>query len=110
LHRARLRQRGFNQSLEIARPLARRLNIPVDYQSCERVRNTSAQSLLPAGERHKNIKGAFRVTHPIAARHVAIVDDVMTTGHTVQELAATLRKSGVRRVDVWVLARASLQR
>ena len=110
LHRARLRQRGFNQSLEIARPLARRLNIAVDYQSCERVRNTSAQSLLPATERRKNIKDAFRVTRLLTARHVAIVDDVMTTGHTVQELAATLRKSGVERIDVWVLARASLQR
>ncbi|MBI3343558.1 MAG: ComF family protein [Gammaproteobacteria bacterium] len=107
LHRSRLRERGFNQALEIARPIARGLSIPVDYKSCERVRKTSAQSLLPAAERRKNIKGAFRVTRPIAARHVAILDDVMTTGHTVQELAATLRKAGVERIDVWVLARAA---
>jgi ComF family protein len=109
LHRTRLRERGFNQALEIARPIARSLSIPVDYKSCERVRKTSAQSLLPAAERRKNIKGAFRVTRPIAARHVAILDDVMTTGHTVQELAATLRKAGVERIDVWVVARTSLQ-
>jgi ComF family protein len=108
LHRTRLRERGFNQALEIARPIARSLSIPVDYKSCERVRKTSAQSLLPAAERRKNIKGAFRVTRPMAARHVAILDDVMTTGHTVQELAATLRKAGVERIDVWVLARTSL--
>jgi ComF family protein len=107
LHRARLRERGFNQALEIARPIARSLSIPVDYKSCERVRKTSAQSLLPAAERRKNIKGAFRVTRLIAARHVAILDDVMTTGHTVQELAATLRKAGVERIDVWVVARAA---
>lgn len=109
LHRSRLRERGFNQALEVARPIARSLSIPVDYKSCERVRKTSAQSLLPAAERRKNIKGAFRVTRPITARHVAILDDVMTTGHTVQELAATLRKAGVERIDVWVLARTSLQ-
>ncbi|MCL5801361.1 MAG: ComF family protein [Gammaproteobacteria bacterium] len=107
LHRTRLRERGFNQALEIARPIARSLSIPVDYKSCERVRKTPAQSLLPAAERRKNIKGAFRVTRPIAARHVAILDDVMTTGHTVQELAATLRKAGVERVDVWIVARAA---
>ncbi len=107
LHRSRLRERGFNQALEIARPIARSLDIPVDYKSCERVRNTSAQSLLPAAERRKNIKGAFRVIRPMAARHVAILDDVMTTGHTVEELAATLRKAGVERIDVWVVARAA---
>ena len=109
LHRTRLRERGFNQAVEIARPIARSLSIAVDYKSCERVRNTSVQSLLPAAERHKNIKGAFRVTRPITARHVAILDDVMTTGHTVQELAATLRKAGVERIDVWVVARTLLQ-
>ena len=70
LHRTRLRERGFNQALEIARPIARSLDIPVDYKSCERVRKTPAQSLLPAAERRKNIKGAFRVTRPITARHV----------------------------------------
>lgn len=109
LHRARLRERGFNQALEIARPIARALNIPLDYRGCERMRHTSVQSLLPAAARRKNIKGAFRVTRPIKARHVAIVDDVMTTGHTVQEFAATLRKSGVEQIDVWVVARAALR-
>lgn len=107
LHRARLRKRGFNQALEIARPIARSLGIPLDYKSGERVRNTSVQSLLPAAERRKNIKDAFRIARPITARHVAILDDVMTTGHTVQELAKTLRESGVDKIDVWVVARAA---
>ena len=107
LHRARLCERGFNQALEIARPIARALKIPLDYRSCVRLRHTSVQSLLPAAARRKNIKGAFRVTRPIQARHVAIVDDVMTTGHTVQDFAATLRKSGVEQIDVWVVARAA---
>lgn len=107
LHRARLRERGFNQALEIARPIARALNLPLDYRSCARVRHTSVQSLLPAAARRKNIRGAFEVTRPLKPRHVAIVDDVMTTGHTVREFAATLRKSGVEQIDVWVVARAA---
>ncbi len=107
LHRTRLRERGFNQALELARPIARHMDIPLDYRSCARVRATTAQSLLPAAQRRGNIKGAFQVTRPIKARHVAIVDDVMTTGHTVEEFAATLRKAGVKKIDVWVLARAA---
>ncbi len=107
LHRTRLRERGFNQALELARPIARHMDIPLDYRSCVRVRATTAQSLLPAAQRRRNIKGAFRVTRPIKAHHVAIVDDVMTTGHTVEEFAATLRKAGVKKIDVWVLARAA---
>lgn len=107
LHRMRLRERGFNQALELARPVARRLNIPLDYRSGARVRATAAQSLLPAAERRLNIKGAFQITRPLAARHAAIVDDVMTTGHTVEEFAATLRKAGVEKIEVWVLARAA---
>lgn len=107
LHRTRLRARGFNQALELARPIARRLGIALDYRSGARVRATAAQSLLPAAQRRRNIKGAFQVTQPLAARHVAIVDDVMTTGHTVEEFASTLRKAGVEKIEVWVLARAA---
>lgn len=107
LHRSRLRERGFNQALELARPIAHRLDIALDYRSCARVRHTAAQSLLPAAQRRRNIKGAFQITTPLTARHVAIVDDVMTTGHTVEEFAATLRKAGVEKIDVWVLARAA---
>jgi ComF family protein len=107
LHTARLRERGFNQALELARPIARALQRPLDYRSCVRLRATQAQSLLPAKEKRANVKNAFGVVRPIEARHVAIIDDVMTTGHTVQELAGIVRKAGVERIDVWVLARAA---
>ncbi len=108
LHRSRLRTRGFNQALEIARPLAQSLGIPIDYQSCVRSRATAAQSLLPAKEKHANVKGAFAVVKPVRVRHIAIIDDVMTTGHTLEEVAKVLRKAGVERIDIWVVARASL--
>lgn len=107
LHRSRLRERGYNQALELARPIAKRLAIPIDYRSCARLRPTSAQSLLPAAARRGNVKGAFGVVRPLGARHIALIDDVMTTGHTLQELARVLCKSGVARIDIWVLARAS---
>lgn len=106
LHRSRLRGRGFNQALELARPVARKLGIPIDYQSCVRTRKTAVQSKLPAKDKHANVKNAFSVIRPIHARHVAIVDDVMTTGHTLEEVAKVLRKAGVERIDVWVVARA----
>lgn len=106
LHPARLRERGFNQALELARCAARRLGVPVDYRSSERIRATAAQSSLRRKERRANVKGAFRVSAPIAARHVAVVDDVITTGHTVDEMARVLVKAGVERVEVWACARA----
>ncbi len=106
LHKQRYRQRGFNQSVEIAKTLSKQLNIPLDTKSCIRHRNTPHQIDLPAKQRHKNIKNAFKNTKPIKASHVAIFDDVMTTGSTVNELAKLLKKAGVNRVDVWVCARA----
>jgi len=105
LHRARLRERGFNQSFELARHLGRALDIRVDGRLCTRSRNTHPQSLLPQKERGRNMRGAFRASTP-AAGHIAIVDDVMTTGHTAGELSRTLKQAGAERVDVWVVARA----
>lgn len=105
LHPNRQRARGFNQALEIARPLARHLGCALDYQSCRRARATPAQSLLHATQRRRNLRGAFTLTHPLGARHVALVDDVMTTGSTLNALAETLRASGVEMIDVWVCAR-----
>ena len=108
LHPSRLRQRGFNQALELARPLARRSGLPLDARSVERLRATAPQSDLPAKLRRRNVKGAFRVTPALAGRHVLLVDDVMTTGQTVSELAATLRRAGAASVTVWVCARVAL--
>jgi ComF family protein len=107
LHVSRLRARGFNPSLELARQIGRRLAIPVDLRSTRRVINTASQAGLSAHARQHNVRGAFRVAAPIRASHVALVDDVMTTGHTLMELARALRRAGVERVDAWVLARAA---
>lgn len=106
LHPSRYRHRGHNQSLEIARALSHRLHIPLELQSCIRAKATQPQTELKAKERLRNVRHAFAVVRPIAAEHVAILDDVITTGATVNELAKALRKAGVKRVDVWACARA----
>lgn len=108
LHRSRLRQRGYNQALELARPLGRALGVPVRHDSLRRQRATAAQSELDAVGRRRNVRGAFAVREkgPPLPAHVALLDDVMTTGATLAECARTLRRAGVPRVDVWALARA----
>lgn len=109
LHPQRLRARGYNQALELARPIAARLKVPLDFRSCVRTRATQAQTDLPAAQRLKNINGAFDVRRPLHVARVAIVDDVMTTGATVGEFAALLMDHGVKEVQVWVVARALLK-
>jgi len=106
LHPSRYRQRGFNQASEIARTVSRRLDIPLDLRSCYRIRSTAAQAELSAKERRKNLRNAFAVKTPLTHQYVAILDDVITTGATVNELAGALRRAGVARVDVWACARA----
>ena len=108
LHRQRLRLRGFNQALEIARPLARMLHVPLEPLLLERVRATGAQSDLPLEQRARNVHGAFAVRRgrPLHGLRVALVDDVMTTGSTVQAASQALRGAGVEEVSVWVVARA----
>ena len=106
LHKTRYRRRGFNQAIEIARTVAEEMQIPLDLTSCRRHRDTPHQTQLPAKKRRKNLKNAFSLIKPIHARHIAILDDVMTTGSTAHELAYVLKKSGASRVDVWVCARA----
>ena len=109
LHTSRLRERGYNQALEIARPIARRLEIPIDHRCAARTRETATQSELPAKFRRHNVKGAFKITG-LQANHVAIIDDVMTTGHTVEEFASEVRRAGVKKIDIWTCARASMAR
>lgn len=108
LHAARLRTRGYNQALEIARVVSRRLDIPLDAHLLKRTRATAPQSNLPLAGRRKNMKGAFAVRDhsSLAGKHVALLDDVMTSGNTVHAAAQTLRKAGAREVEVWVVARA----
>jgi ComF family protein len=106
LHRDRLRARGFNQALELARPVSRCLGRPLWARICERTRATPPQSgLASPAERRRNVAGAFKVrTMMTGVRRVAVVDDVLTTGATAQELARTLRAAGVRQVVIWACA------
>ena len=108
LHAARLRSRGYNQALEIARPVARALQIPLAVHDLRRVRATRPQSDLPFEARRKNMKGAFAVHHAavLRDRRIALVDDVMTTGNTVEAATRALLAAGAREVEVWVVARA----
>jgi ComF family protein len=101
----RLRERGFNQALEIARHLAGATGARLEPTLCERTRETAAQMDLPLAERRKNVAGAFRCERLLAGATIAIVDDVMTTGATLDELAATLKRAGAERVVNWVVAR-----
>lgn len=107
LHRKRLRERGFNQAVELARPIVKRLDIPLMLKSCQRVRATIAQINLPAADRRTNLRNAFNVTSIITAKHVAIIDDVVTTGSTIAELSRSLRAEGVERIDIWCCARTN---
>ena len=107
LHHRRLRQRGYDQALELARPLARALDLPLLAGHLQRHRATVPQSELDAAARRRNVRGAFGVADGTALpRHVALVDDVMTTGATLAEAARALSRAGVSRVDLWVAARA----
>jgi ComF family protein len=108
LHRARLRERGYNQALEIARPVARALGVALDFRSLVRVRATAPQTGMTVKARRKNLRGAFalRDDEVVRNRRVALVDDVMTTGSTVQAAAQCLRASGAMEVNIWVIARA----
>ena len=109
LSRDRMASRGFNQSIEIARPLAKRMKVPLDTTSVLRIRDTPPQAALPFDARRKNIRGAFAVIDSrrsmLEGLSVGIVDDVMTTGSTLDELAATLKRAGVARVVNLVVAR-----
>ncbi|MCJ0826337.1 ComF family protein [Luteimonas sp. 50] len=106
LHRARLRRRGYDQALELARPLARALALPLQPRLLQRVRATAPQSELSAAARRRNLRDAFVVAANAALpAHVVLVDDVMTTGATLHAAARALRRAGVARVDAWVCAR-----
>jgi len=108
LHPSRLAARGFNQALEIARALAHGRAIPVRTRAVRRVRNTAPQTDLPYEKRAKNVRGAFACDLDLDGLAVAVVDDVMTTGATLDELARTLKRAGAARVENWVVARTVL--
>lgn len=101
----RLRERGFNQALELARTLGQVMGVPVNAQLCVKTRDTPPQTRLPWKERRKNIRGAFVVEGSVAGCHVAVVDDVLTTGATLSELARNLKRAGAATVTGYVIAR-----
>lgn len=105
----RLRERGFNQACELAREIGRLREIPLTMEGCRKVRHTAPQAALPWSERRKNIRGVFVCDADVAGKRVAIVDDVMTTGATLNELAKNIKRAGAARVVGWVVARALRQ-
>lgn len=109
LARERLVERGFNQALEIARPLAKSRGLVLRAELGHRVRHTHAQADLPFAARRKNVRGAFACLEDLTGMRIAVVDDVMTTGATLDEFAHTLKRRGAASVVNWVVARALLR-
>jgi ComF family protein len=109
LHPRRLRERGYNQAAEIARTLARRLGLPLLSSAAHRSADRTSQISLDARERYANTVNAFVATRPLAGLRLAIVDDVITTGATVNALAAALAAAGASHVEAWAVARTAQQ-
>jgi len=105
LHHTRLAERGFNQALEISKRLARKSGVPVRTDGAVRLCDTARQADLPAKQRLTNVHGAFDCHLNLSGMIVAIIDDVMTTGASLNELARTLKLAGAARVENWVVAR-----
>lgn len=108
LHAGRLRRRGYNQAVELGRALARRLTLRFEPAAARRVRATKEQTRLDAAGRRRNVRGAFVVDPAlVGGHHVALLDDVVTTGATVAELARAARAAGAARIEVWAAARVA---
>ena len=105
LSAARLRERGFNQALEIARIISNKSGVTLLANACSRILDNPPQAGLPWKERSKNIRGAFRCNAKLRGKKVALLDDVMTTGATLNELAKVVRKQGAIEINAWVVAR-----
>jgi ComF family protein len=105
LHPKRLAERGFNQSLEIAKLLAKSLHIGLDTHSCSRIKFTPPQASLPLKTRIKNMRGAFRCQEDLNEQRILLLDDVMTTGASLHALASTVKSAGASHVECWVVAR-----
>lgn len=106
LHPNRLRQRGYNQSFELAKVLSVLLDIPTSNNYLSRIIDTKSQAAIPLKARKKNIQHAFKCIKTNLPRHVAIIDDVLTTGHTANAAAKQLRQAGATSIEVWTIARA----
>ncbi len=105
MHHERIRQRGFNQALEIARDFSKKLHTTLDFSSCTRTKLMPPQASLPLKERIRNVQGVFECDKNLQGLRVALVDDVMTTGASLNELARTVKQAGATHVECWVIAR-----
>lgn len=105
LHPRRLGERGFNQAVELGRRLSTLLGVPIHANACERVRDTPAQAGLDLEERRRNLRGAFHCSTDLKGLRIALVDDVMTSGASLNELAKAARNAGATGVEAWVVAR-----
>ena len=108
LHSSRIFQRGFNQATEIAKIVGKHFHIGYDTHRLQRILATDAQANLSAKMREKNVSHAFKTDCFPDFKHIAIIDDVVTTGSTVNAVAATLHAAGVKHIEVWAIARPSL--
>jgi ComF family protein len=106
LHERRLKERGFNQASLIGGRLASTFGVAIDHAACRRIRATRPQAELPIKARRGNLRGAFACDRDLSGLHVALVDDVMTSGASLEALAKAVRKRGAARVSAWVVARA----
>lgn len=106
LHPTRLQERGYNQALEISRHLSKQMNVPLLPRACVRTKDTPSQTELSWKKRQTNMRNAFECTTSLVHKHVALLDDVMTSGATLNELAKAVHKQGAIEISLWVIARA----
>ncbi len=106
LHPHRLRERGFNQSTEIAQPLVKQLGLSLEWKLCEKTKSTARQSQLKAADRQQNVDSAFTITRSIKNQHIVVIEDVITTGQTAHQLAKALKEKGASYVEFWCCATA----
>lgn len=107
LFKKRLQQRGFNQAKEIAQFLAKTFSIPLKH-FCSRIKNTLPQANIGANLRQTNVKDAFICKNSLAGKHVVLIDDVVTTGHTINAVSKVLKKAGAKKITVWCVAKTAL--
>jgi ComF family protein len=105
LHSKKCRHRGYNQSAELAKTLSNQLNIPLDNHSLIRTKNTLPQIQLPYNKRKQNMNSAFQCRHNALPEHIALIDDVLTTGHTADMAAKECLTHGAKPVELWTIAR-----
>jgi ComF family protein len=108
LHSSRLRSRGYNQAWELVRHLSKITGIPSSHKVCLRIKKTPLQTSLKASERRRNLKQAFAIKQDVKGLHICIIDDVMTTGSTLEAIASMLKSAGADRVTGLVVARVVL--